>query len=167
MWSIKARYLALAITLVSAPGVALAATATGNATVVTIRPMTLVKTDDLDFGSLIPSGSAGTVVINASTDVRTTTGGVSVAGGTPAAARFTGTGVLNLAAFITLPTSITLTRTGGTQTMTVGSITTNGSTTRLFTGAVVDVRVGGTLSVAANQAAGDYVGTFSVTVVYL
>lgn len=167
MWSVKTRYLALAIALLAAPGTALAATATTNATVVTIRPMTLVKTDDLDFGSLIASGSAGTVVINASTDVRTTTGGVTVAGGTPAAARFTGTGVLNLAAFITLPSSITLTRSGGTETMTVGSVTTNGGTTRLFIGSAIDVRVGGTLSVGANQVAGNYVGQFNVTVLYL
>ncbi|MDB5702560.1 MAG: hypothetical protein JWL66_2759 [Sphingomonadales bacterium] len=166
MLSIKARFLAIAVASMFMQDAAMAKTATATATVVTIRPMTLVKTSDLDFGALIPSASAGTVVIDPTSGGRTTTGGVSAAGGAPSAARFTGTGILNLAAFITLPTSITLTN-GGAGTMTVSNITTNGGTTRLFTGAAIDVRVGGTLGVAANQAVGDYVGQFNVTVFYL
>ncbi|MDB5715245.1 MAG: hypothetical protein JWO15_2642 [Sphingomonadales bacterium] len=167
MLSFKSRFLAIAVASMFMQGTAMATTATATATVVTIRPMTLVKTSDLDFGSLIPSASAGTVVIDPTNNARTTTtGGVSAAGGAPSAARFTGTGILNLAAFITLPTSITLTN-GTANTMTVSNITTNGGTTRLFIGAAIDVRVGGTLGVAANQAVGNYVGQFNVTVVYL
>jgi hypothetical protein len=166
MWSIKSRYLAVAITSMFMHGTAMATTATATVSVVTIRPMTLVKTSDLDFGSLIPSATAGTVVIDPNNNARTTTGGVSVAGGAPSAARFTGTGILNLAAFITLPASITLTN-SASNTMVVSNITTNGGTTRLFVGAAIDVRVGGTLGVAANQAVGDYVGQFNVTVFYL
>ncbi len=127
----------------------------------------MVKTQDLDFGSLIASPTAGTVIIDPYSDARTTTGGVTLAGGSPSAARFSAAGVLNILGLITLPTSIALTGSGG-GTMTISAVTTNGPTTRLFSGtAILDVRVGGTLNVKANQTVGDYTGTFQVTVVYL
>jgi hypothetical protein len=167
MWSVKSKSAAMAIALAFAPAVATAATASATASVVTLRPLTLVKTDDLDFGSLIASSTAGTVKIDPSTDARTTAGGVTVAGGAPSAARFVALGLVNIYSNVTLPTSITLDRTGGGGTMTVNAITTNGPATRLFPGtAILDVRVGGTLNVAANQPAGDYSGQFNVTVVY-
>jgi hypothetical protein len=167
MWGAKHRYVAIAIGLAFTPAVAMAATATATATVVTLRPLTLVKTDDLDFGSLIASTAPGTVKIDSTTDVRTTVGGVSVAGGTPSAAHFAAAGVIGLISSVTLPTSIMLTRTGGTETMTVGTITSNGPTLRLFPGnGVLNLSVGGTLNVGANQAAGAYAGQFDVTVFY-
>jgi hypothetical protein len=159
----------MAIGLAFAPNAAIAATATATATanVVTLRPLTFVKTDDLDFGSLIASTASGTVKIDATTDARTTAGGVSVAGGAPSAARFAAAGVVGLISSVTLPTSITLKRTGGTETMAVGTITSNGPLLRLFPGnGILDLRVGGTLNVAANQAAGAYAGQFDVTVFY-
>lgn len=167
MWAPEIKTLFVAIWLLSLPGAALAATGSATATVVTVRPLTLVKTDDLDFGSLIPSASAGTVIINPTTDGRTTTGGVTVAGGSPSAAKFVALGLINVFSNVTLPTSITLARTGGGASMTVNAITTNGPPTRVFAGtSILDVRVGGTLNVAANQQAGDYSGQFTVTVVY-
>ena len=61
-----------------------AATRAAPVEAVTIRPLSLVKTDDLDFGTLIAGPSAGTATINANTGVRTTAGGVTAAaGGTP------------------------------------------------------------------------------------
>jgi Domain of unknown function (DUF4402) len=151
------------------PGTAFAATSNAQATAVTLRPLSLVKTADLEFGSLIPSATAGTAIINASTDTRSVAGGVIGAGGaTPKAAHFTAAGVFNVIALITLPGSITLTRGGGTETMTVDTITSNGPTLRLFPGsATIDVSVGGRLNVGANQVAGSYSGTFNVTVIYL
>lgn len=157
---------AAAFVLAFAPATAIAATAGATANVVTLRPATMVKTGDLDFGSLIP-GTGGTVKINPSTNARSTTGGVTASGGSPSAARFVATGVIGLFATITLPNSIILVRSGGTEKMTVGTITTNGSTLRLFTGTpTLDVRVGGTLTVNANQVAGSYSGQFNVTVFY-
>jgi len=92
---------------------------------------------------------------------------VTAAGGTPVAAHFTAAGVINAIALIALPGSIVLTRGGGTETMTVTSISSNGPTLRLFPGtATLDVAVGGTLNVAANQVAGAYSGTFTVNVSY-
>jgi Domain of unknown function (DUF4402) len=151
------------------PAAASAAGSSAQASAVTLRPLSLVKTADLEFGSLIPSATAGTAIVNASTDVRTVAGGVIGAGGaTPRAARFTAAGVFNVIALITLPASITLTRGGGTETMTVDTITSNGPTLRLFPGsATIDITVGGRLNVGANQVAGSYAGTFNVTVIYL
>jgi Domain of unknown function (DUF4402) len=152
----------------SAPTTASAAGSSAQGKAVTLRPLSLVKTADLEFGSLIPSATAGTAIVDASTDVRSVSGGVIGAGGSaPTAAKFTAAGLINVIAFITLPTSITLTRVSGTQTMTVDNITSNGPTLRLFPGsATIDVRVGGRLNIAANQVAGSYSGSFDVTVIY-
>lgn len=154
--------------LAALPGTASAATAGATASVVTLRPLSLVKTDDLEFGTVVSSATAGTVTINASTDARSVAGGVvGATGATPSAAHFTAAGVVNLVALIALPASITLTRAGGTETMTVTSISSNGGTLRAFPGtATIDVAVGGTLNVAANQAPGSYAGTFTVNVLY-
>ena len=159
---------AAALILAFAPGHAEAATATANATVVTLRPLAIVKTADLEFGTLVPSNVLGSATINASTDARSTAGGViGAAGATPSAAHFTAAGLVGAVALIALPSSITLTRISGTETMTVTSLSSNGATLRVFPGtATIDVAVGGTLGVAANQVPGDYTGTFTVTVLY-
>lgn len=167
MWGVKLRLAVVAVAMLSASGAAMAVTGSSTATVVTVRPLTLVKTDDMSFGSLIPSATAGTVKIDPTTDARTSTGGVTIAGGVPSAAKFVALGLVNIYSNVTLPTSITLDRAGGGASMIVNAITTNGPATRLFPGtSILDVRVGGTLNVAANQQAGDYAGQFTVTVIY-
>jgi len=169
MGLITARFLSR-IALIALTGAGTAASAgTGAAigTATTVAPLSVVKTDDLDFGVLIASGTAGTASINASTDARTTAGGATAAGGSPMAAHFTAAGRIGAVALIALPGSITLTRGSGTETMTVSSIASNGPTLRVFPGtATIDVAVGGTLNVAANQVNGIYSGTFTVNVLY-
>jgi Domain of unknown function (DUF4402) len=145
-----------------------AATTVGTATVTTVRPLSVVKTDDLEFGSLVASTVAGTATINPTTDARSTGGGtIGATGATPSAAHFTAAGLVNAVALISLPGSITLTRVSGTETMTVTAISSNGPTLRLFpASSTIDIAVGGTLGVAANQVAGNYTGTFTVNVLY-
>lgn len=156
-----------AIALWATASGAVAATAGGEGSATLVSPLSVVKTADLDFGVLIASGTAGTATINASTEARTVAGGVTAGGGTPNAAHFTAAGQIGALALIALPASITLTRSGGTQTMTVTSISSNGATLRIFPGtATIDVAIGGTLNVAANQAQGSYAGTFTVNVLY-
>ena len=62
----------------------------------------------------------------------------------------------------------TLTRVGGTETMTLDNFDRPGpdASGSLAKAAKLHLRVGGTLNVAANQAEGVYVGTFDVTVQY-
>jgi hypothetical protein len=64
-------------------------------------------------------------------------------------------------------TPITLTRAGGTETMTVTNWTTDGPTNRnIGANRAFQFNVGAQVAVAANQVGGTYVGTFDVTVHY-
>jgi hypothetical protein len=136
--------------------------------VVTINfPASLSKLQDMDFGSLTVT-TAGTAVLNSSTDAVTTTGGVVLAGGIPNAARFAAVSPSNNIVKISLPKqAVTLTRIGGTETMTVDTWTMNGAVTRnVVAHQTFQFQVGGTLHVGANQVEGAYVGTFDVTLTY-
>src|SRR5689334_3375041 len=123
--------------------------ATGTATV--LKPLSIVKKADLDFGDLIVAG-AGTAVIDPTAGTLGTTGGVTRSGTTAHAAIFTATGSKNSVVHIRLPTtSSTLTRVGGGATMTVSNWTLNGSANQKVPPAsAFDFSVGATLNVAAN-----------------
>lgn len=142
------------------------ASATGNATV--LRPLTVVKQADLDFGALIVTG-AGTAVINPVTNVLTTTGPVTPVGSAAAhRATFTTTGSKNSIVIIHVPNgTTTLTRVGGGGTMTISNWTLDGPVNRRFPqNSAFNFSVGGTLNIGAGQADGVYAGTFAVTVQY-
>lgn len=144
-----------------------AATQSGRANAVTLRPLSIVNTDDLDFGTILRGAAAGTVVINPSTGARTTTGGVTAAGGTPRPAQFYSYATGNQLLQVTRGPLPVLNRVGGGATMNVTQLTLNGPVTRFIGPAgVLDLRVGGTLAVAANQLDGDYAGIFAITVTY-
>ena len=144
-----------------------AAGANGTAAAVTLRPLSIVNTEDLDFGTLLRGTAAGTVVIDPNTDGRTVTGGVVAAGGTPNAAQFYTYGGPLQYVQVTRGALPTLNRIGGGASMNVTQLTLNGPTTRFLSSAgLLDLRVGGTLAVGANQQEGDYAGTFQITVTY-
>lgn len=162
--------LAAAALLVAAPSQLLAATPPTNAGAgaVVLRPLSLLKKTDMDFGALLSSATAGTAMIDPVTGAVTTTGGVTPVPGATAAAAFVGAGSRRAPAIIRIPkTPITLTRVGGTETMTVSNWTLDGATTRIIgANEAFQFQVGARLSVAANQADGTYIGTFNVTVQY-
>jgi hypothetical protein len=144
-----------------------AATQSGTTKVVTLRPLSIVKIRDLEFGTLLAGTSSGTVVIDPTTDARTTTGGVTVAGGAPQAAQFLTYGTQGSILQVTRGALPVLTRAGGGATMSVTQLTLNGPTLRIVNPAgVLDLRVGGTLAVAANQMDGSYSGNFDIIVTY-
>src|SRR6185369_10360460 len=131
--------------------------ATANATI--ILPLTVTKLDDMDFGSLAPT-TAGTAVLNPDTDTLSVTGGVTQVGGSAEH---------NAVVNIKLPKQpVTLTRTGGAETMTATNFTLQSGYTKKALAQMdsFTFRVGATLNVAANQVEGTYVGTFDVTVQY-
>ncbi len=138
-----------------------------NAQVLILHPLSLTKLKDMDFGGLVPT-IAGTAVLNPNTDTLSTTGGVSISGGSPHCAEFAGVAGSASVVDIKVPTNpVTLTRVGGTETMTVSNFTLQGQSKRaLAKAASFTFRVGGTLAVAAGQAEGLYTGTFNVTVQY-
>lgn len=145
------------------------ATATATATATVITPISISKNADMSFGNIaVQSGTGGTVVL-APAGTRTSTSGVTLpsTAGTVTAAAFTVTGSGSLTYAITLPSTVTLTHSGGTETMSAGSFTSNPSTTGTLSTGTQDIAVGATLTVAAGQLAGVYTsGNFNVTVNY-
>ena len=139
--------------------------ATGRAIV--LRPLTLLKVEDLDFGWLTVT-AAGTAILNPVNGTISTTGGVLAAGGDPLPALFAGAASRNTPIKIRIPNRpTTLTRAGGTETMTASNWTLDGpADRRVGPSRAFDFRVGATLAVAANQADGLYVGEFTVEVQY-
>lgn len=146
------------------------ATATASANI--LQSITVVNSQALDFGTIVPGGAASTVV-------------VTPGSGTVAAARTCGTGLTCSGAFtravfdvtgthaalvnVTGDSSVLIANAGG-DTMNVALTYSNTAVTLVRATAAstpaASFYVGGTLSVAANQAAGAYSQVFNVTVDY-
>ena len=147
------------------------ATASVSATIVT--PISISKTNDMNFGRVAVTSTAGNVIL-APAGTRSTTGGVTLpsTGGTSdvSPAIFTVSGTANYTYSITLP-STDVTISNGSATMTVNTFT---SSPTVASGGTLDgsgdqtLQVGATLHVSANQAAGLYTSAtpFTVTVNY-
>lgn len=148
--------------------------AQGQASALVLEPMSLTNVEQLDFGSIIPSATIGYVVIDPGGAV-TTSGGVIAAAGGARPARFAGQGSANRVVIKTGSNQIFLTGPGAAMRVDdfeIGALTGlsqigNGNNYRI-TGAngIVGFAVGGRLQVNANQAEGDYSGSFSVTFNY-
>lgn len=141
------------------------ATATANATAKIITPIDISKITDLKFGNIIASGDAGTVVID-NNDGRTATGGAFFPSvpGEFSSAEFTVTGFSNSEYSITLPEDNAIELTGDGEPMPLTTFTHNAS--EQLTDGSETFKVGATLNVNADQAAGDYEATFDVIVNY-
>ncbi|PQM26093.1 hypothetical protein CVO77_13465 [Sphingopyxis lindanitolerans] len=161
--------------IAASPALAQDSTA-GQADVIVLRPLSFFKVSDLDFGSIIASGSAGTVRIGPD-GTRSRTGGATLAGNDGEPARFAGLGTPNRQVNISLgANSIWITGPGKrmrVRDFEIGSTpTATLSTTPIrFTIASAlgnyNFPVGATLEVGANQAPGDYAGSFTITLNYL
>lgn len=132
-----------------------------------LPPGSVRKLQNLNFAWLAVT-AAGTATVDPNTDLMSVSGGVAHVGGTPYAAEFEAVSPKKGVVIIRLPkTPATLTRSGGTETMTVGNWTMNGSDRRNVSAKEpFAFKVGGTLTVAANQAEGMYVGEFTVEIQY-
>lgn len=165
--SLRLAAMGAAIAVASLGTSAYAATsATATATAEVLNTLTLTADTSLDFGQ-IAANSGGTVTVNANSSVSTTGGLVST--GTRAPATFTVTGSNNAVVVVTLPASAaTLTRSGGSETMSLDGFNTNpnGAIQLDGTSGQGTFQVGGTLHVASNQTPGVYSGTFAVSVEY-
>jgi hypothetical protein len=166
------RLLAFLLLLALFPGAADAApvraATPATATSVITKPVSIVKTSDMDFG-FIAVGAAGTVVIDPNANSIATNGGVSRLGTQWSAAKFVGAaGGSSVVVVIKIPNQpVILTRQGGTETMSVYPLTLQGQNKRsLAAMESFSFRVGGTLTVAANQLEGLYTGTFDVQIQY-
>ena len=131
-------------------------------------PAQVRRLQDLNFGYLSVT-TAGTAVMNPNTDALTTTGGVIAQGGFPYAALFEAVSPRKGVVIVRLPRNpITLTRVGGTETMTVSAwtISGGGNSRNVAAQEAFSFAIGGTLTVNANQVEGAYQGTFDVEVQY-
>ena len=145
------------------------ATATATATATIVSPISIIKNTDMSFGNIAVQAATGGTVVLAPAGTRTSTSGVTLPAttGTVTAAAFTvnGTGTYTYA--ITLPSTATLTRASGSETMIASSFTSNPSGTGALSSGTQDIAVGATLTVAASQVSGVYTsGNFNVTVNY-
>lgn len=112
--------------------------------------------------------TAGTVILDPVSETVSTTGGVLAVAGSPHAAHFVGAASRNTVVIIRVPRQpVTLTRVGGTETVRLSNFTLDSPDKRTMANSTsFEFKVGGTVSVGANQADGDYVGSFTVTVQY-
>ena len=151
----------------AARAAAVAATPPAKGSVSILLPSSFVKLLDMDFGMLTVT-TAGTAILDSNTGSVTTTGGVVLVGGRPHAAGFDAVSPSKTIVKVSLPNRpVTLTRVGGTETMTLDTWTINGATTRnVVAHQEFTFQVGGTLHVNANQVEGVYLGTFDVTINY-
>jgi len=156
-----------ALLLFAVPSASPGATRPSSAAAAILSPLSVIKRADLDFGTIVVNG-AGTVVLDPLSGSLTTTGAVTKSGIAAHPALFTSTGSKNAVVHIKLPQNpITVTRVGGTETMTVGNWTLDGPTNRRIPlNTTFDFAVGATLTVGASQAEGAYTGTFTITVQY-
>jgi hypothetical protein len=153
------------------------ATTNGQAKAAVVSRLSLVKTQDLDFGKIASSAGPGTVTV-APDGTRTATGGALLFGAVAKPARFAGFGFSNQTVLISVQSVANfVTRVGGTETMrfdtiVIGSVPQTQLTTqpRSFRIATVNgmftFPIGATLRVGAGQAPGTYAGSFAVTISY-
>jgi hypothetical protein len=163
--SLCAAVLLLSAAAADAAPVPARTNASGTATI--LSSLSVLKKADLDFGEVVVAG-AGTAVIDPTNGALTVTGPLTSIGATAHPATFITTGSRNSVVLIRVPTSpVTLTRVGGTETMTVSNWTLDGSNKRKIPlSDTFDFSVGATLNVGAGQVDGTYSGTFQVTVQY-
>jgi hypothetical protein len=152
----------------AAPG---ANTHAANSQVLLLLPLTLAKIDDLDFGTVVSSGTSGTVALNATTGARTFAGGVSgvtTTAGHRAYFAGAGTGGQQVVVIVIPPTQLTDVN-GDTVDVLAMTIDNGGNPLRTIDPVTKSffVGVGGILNIAGNQPDGVYSSTFQVTANYL
>ncbi len=146
-----------------------------EAKTIVLRQLSFFRVQDLDFGDIIAGPTAGEVRILPD-GTRTTTGGVAVVGSTHQPARFAGLGSLNQQVLISV-SSNTIQLTGPGTPMILSQFEIGSSPTAILsttprrfritsTNGQFNFPVGARLAVGANQAAGNYSGSFSITLNY-
>jgi len=164
---------ALAAAALPAPAVAAPVNATSDASgrALILIPLKITKIDDLDFGTVITSGSSGTVALNATTGARSFAGGVSGLASAPGKrGYFGGAGTPSQQVVVAVVPPAQLQNANG-DTIDVLALTLDNGGNPLRTidpvARTFFVGVGGILNLSANQPDGDYSATFQMTANYL
>lgn len=142
----------------------------GNITAKVIRPISIAKTSNLQFGSVTrPSVGSGSISLSPA-GVASVTGSNVIRYPSPAAtvAAFTVTGEGGQAVTVSVPSTVTLSGSTGSVIATTSS---TGGGAQVLSGSAgaagtVQVRVGGTVPLSGSTAIGTFTGTLAVTVQY-
>jgi len=145
-------------------GAAIAADADSTAGAEIIAPLQISNSAALYFGTIAPSLTAGDTVVVSAAGAKSCGAELTCLTDDHTAAQFDVTGEADASYTISLPTSVSISNGAGAN-MTVDNFTGSKATGTLVSGSD-SFNVGGTLDVAANQATGEYTGTFTVTVEY-
>ncbi len=141
-------------------------TGLGTGSVTIIAPLTVTQTSPMSFGRIVKPASAGTVVLSAANSA-TYNGLQSVGAPTTTVATFNVAG--DGASTYSIASDSSFSMTGAGAAITVKPILSSASGTLTGSAGTTitsSFTVGGTMSLAASQAAGAYTGTFHVMVAY-
>lgn len=169
------KLLATAVLLAGATpalAVPISSTPVAKGKVLILRPLSFVNTGDLNFGTVVSSGVAGTVTIDPDTGARGGAGGVTLmSSDVGGRGTFAGAGSPSQLVIVTLNPPAVLTN-AASDTVTVDSMALDGSGLLTDTRTIdpVDltfyVAVGGQITVAADQPDGDYSADYLITADY-
>jgi hypothetical protein len=160
-----ATILAASIVLLSASAGSLAASAVTTIKVSVVRFLAITNISVLEFGTVSPSTTAGTVFINHDGN-RFATGGVTLSPGALfSPARFYIEGKPDAQFTVQLPAKVVL-RDGNGNTIDVNNFQTDVKTGQLNSNGTLEINVGGQINLDPNQAGGDYTGTMTVELNY-
>jgi len=146
------------------------AQASANATATIVKAISIDKVKDLQFGKIIAAPTAGQVAIQLDGSRTIAAGNVVLfnQGSDHQAASFKTIGSPGAAYYLVFPAdgSVSLTGPSGSDPMTIEGFVHSASGTLDATTGEETFNVGATLNVGANQAPGQYTGTFTVTAAY-
>ncbi len=144
------------------------AQASANATATIVKAISIDKVTDLQFGKIIAAPTAGQVAIQTNGSRTIAAGNVALfnQGSDHQAASFKTIGSPGAVYSLSFSASVSLTGPSGSDPMTIeGFVHSANGILDAATGEET-FNVGGTLNVGANQAPGQYTGTFTVTAAY-
>lgn len=161
---------AVAAALLGATPALAANTAAMTSNALILKPFTLTKLSDLNFGTIIPTGGPEFVRINADTGARTMTDeAMRVASDDGFRAAFASSGVNNNTVFIELAGPADLVNSDGDLLKVTLVLDQNDDASRTLTAAsqVFFVGIGGEIYIEPNQQEGVYTGTYTLTATYI
>jgi hypothetical protein len=169
----KIALAAAAVSAIAAPAMAQSsATASTTASATIVQPITLTKNSDLAFGTVVkPTSGTNTITINETSGSRSMTGAgdAALATSTTSRAAYSVGGEGGQTFSITVPATATITRSGGSETLTVNLVKTAATGTisgSIGSAGTASFGVGGNFDVSSTTVSGAYSGSFNTTVAY-
>lgn len=134
-----------------------------------LKPLTLTRLNDLDFGDIVPSGTGDFVSIDADTGARTSASAILLPTNAGQRAEFASSGLNNvLVGLVISPPTDLLNGAGNKLKVTRLTLDQGNNPIRVLTPAsqVFFLGIGGDVYIRPNQEEGVYTGTFTLTATY-